>query len=169
MFIKIREILALIDEKKEYGQDWYSNQVLAQLGEDDSHRNLISRRRLYKYFEKYGYENIEMGNRTYNKEDIQTMLKDKNINRLLDNQKERKTQYVVKLNKTVPNIVAKHYREHIELYNSWYSEEDMVTEEGEKARIHRMLNKKASELSKMEVEELYHLRFGNTAKVWQGK
>lgn len=166
IFITIREIQVLIDKMMSYGQDWYSEQVLAQLDKDDSYKHLIPRRRLYKYFEKFGHEKIEMRNRTYKKEDIESMLEDERINKLLLDQWERKTQYVSKLDQTVPNIVFKHYREHAELYASWYDEEDVITEEAEQLRIHAMLNKKANELTQTEVKELYHITFGNTAKVW---
>lgn len=155
MYITRRKIQDLIDEKMKYGQDKCSQEVFSTLEKDDSNRHLITRQRLYKYFDKYDhYENIDMDGYRYKKEDVETMIKDEKINKLLCDQMDRKTQYYYPFDTRVPNIVVDYY------------ESEQFAEDGENRRIITLLNKKAKNLTADELEELLNIK---TTKVWKLK
>lgn len=162
MYITRKEIQELIDQKLGYAQDKYSQDVFKELDLDDDHkdRHLITRRRLYKYFDKYDKDRQKIlrkdkdyeGYERYVQSEIKIMIDE--LDNLLQKQKNRKMQYVLSLQKEVPNIVAEYY---------YKAQEGLYDDEYERKRIEAILDKKAEDLTTKELEELLEMK---TAKLW---
>lgn len=160
MFISRRDIHNLIDQHKhiQYGQDKYSKKVLANLDKDDSNKHLTTRNRLTEYFKKYDHhENIDMIGYKYKKADVEAMIEDPYIKKLLLELHERKTTdyYFPDLGIIrVPIFVAS------------YFDSEQHAQDGEYRRINTMLDKKGSELTIEELKELIDIK---STTVWNTK
>ena len=109
-YIGMREVLELIDEMFNYGQDKESKKLMATIPEESTGKHLIERKTVLKYMNLYAKEklgldesdncsylkiidtnNKSMSAQKYSKESVLEFLKDKNVKRKLQNQLEKRT------------------------------------------------------------------------------